>query len=50
MFLCTRVTKSTIEAKAKLKHFPQFLKKMIDDKKTMVSENIIQLFTRVDAA
>ena len=48
-FLCTRVTKSSVEDKSNLKQGLKFLKQTINDKRVMGAENLIQLYTWVDA-
>ena len=47
-FLCTRVTKITVEDKAKLKRALQILKQTINDKRVRGTGNLIQLYTWVD--
>ena len=43
-FLCTRVTKSTNEDKAKLRRVLQYLKQTIDDKTIVGADSLSQLF------
>ena len=49
-FLCTRVTKSTKEDKAKLRRLLQYLKHTIDYKRIMGADSLSQFFTWFDAA
>ena len=48
-FLCTRVTKSTMEDKAKLKRVLKLLKQTINDKMVMGADKLSQIFTWVNA-
>ena len=48
-FIYTRVTKSTVEDKLKLKRVLQLLKHTINNKRVMGADNIIQLYTCIYA-
>ena len=50
LFLCNRVTKSTVEYKENVKRVLQFLKHKINNKRFVGAENLSQLFIWVDAA
>ena len=50
LFLCNRVTKSTVEYKEILKRVLQFLKQTIKNKRVVGAYNLSQLFLWVDSA